>query len=150
MQGLGKARADEVLTVVGQMHGLTKWDLKQKTQRHSISHPRQEAMFLARELTGQSYPQLGRAFGGFDHTSILFGVRKISARVPHDPKLAARMNECRARVAALVSERIGKMVTMQPSSSDWSPPPPTRGMAMSKPSTVIASIDGAAWLACAA
>ena len=150
--GLGnRATISEVQTVVASMHALTRQDLKNQTRKRSISHPRQEAMYLARELTGCSYPQIAMAFGGMDHTSILFGFRKIAARVSDDEKLAARMNECRARIAALVSERIGKMVTMQSASSDWSPPPPARtGWLISKPSTVIASIDGAAWLACAA
>ena len=147
MTGLGRARAEEVMTVVGAMHGLSKGDLRQKTQRHAISHPRQKAMYLARELTGQSYPQLGRAFGGLDHTSVLFGVRKIAARVAGDEKLAAELNVCRARIAELVAERMGRMVLAQGSSSDWSPPPPAIGMALSKPSTVVASIDEAAWSA---
>jgi chromosomal replication initiation ATPase DnaA len=107
-------------------------------------------MYLARELTGQSFPQIGRMFGDRHHTTAMFAVTKIGEMEAADEKLAAALNECRARIAQLVSERIGKMVTMQATSSDWSPPPPTRGMVLSKPSTVIASIDGAAWLACAA
>jgi len=150
--GLGNSRAriDEVKSVVANYYAVTRADLESACRTHRLARIRQNAMKLAYELTGHSYPSLGRAFGGRDHSTILYGDRKICDLEASDPKVAAELNECRARIAALVSERIGKMVTMQASSSDWIPPPPTRGMALSKPSTVIASIDQAAWLACAA
>jgi len=72
--------------------------------------------------------------------------RKIKANEATDPKLAARLAECRARIAALVSLRIGKLLVMQSggSSSDWTPPPP---MQLSKPDVVVASIDMISWRA---
>ena len=54
MTGLGRAKIDEVQTVVAAMHGLTKADLKCASRKHVLAHPRQEAVFLARELTGAS------------------------------------------------------------------------------------------------
>ena len=143
--GLHRARIDECLIVVAEMHNLSRADLKSNTRRHAVSHPRHEAMYLAREMTGQSYPQLARAFGGLDHTSVLFGVRKITARIGDDPKLAERMNICRAKVAELVAERISKFMATHATSSDWSPPPPTAHI--SKPSTVVLTIDQISWLA---
>lgn len=144
MNGLGKARIDEVQTVVAEMHGLTRADLKCTSRRWQVSHPRQEAMMLARELTGSSYPQLGRHFGGKNHSTAIYAVRKVRARAGDDPKLAARLQECRARIAVLVAERLGKMQAQHGSSSDWAPPPPMR---ISKPDRVVLSIDQRAWLA---
>jgi hypothetical protein len=110
-----------------------------------FSGPRQEAMKLARELSGASYPVIARHFGDRDHTTVLYADRKVSLREPEDAKLAARLNECRARIAELVSLRIGKMVSVPAgSSSDWTPPPP---MQIAKPNTVVASIDVRAWYA---
>lgn len=151
MTGLGKAKIHEVKTVVAAMAGLSIADLEGKSRKRRLAIPRQKAIALAYELTGHSYPSLGRSFGGRDHTTCLYADRKIKAQEAADEALAAELNECRARIARLVSERIGKMVAIQGSSSAWSPPAPIRsGMLISKPSTVIASIDGAAWLACAA
>lgn len=151
MTGLGKAKIYEVQAVVAQVCSVTVADFKSATRRRDVSIPRQYAMYLARELTGQSFPQIGRMFGDRHHTTVMFADTKIAEMEAADESIAAALNECRARIAALVSERIGKMVTMQTASSDWSPPPPARtGWLISKPSTVIASIDADAWLACAA
>ena len=48
---------------------------------------RQVSYYLARRLTGMSYPQLGQAFGGRDHTTILHGVRAVEARLAGDAAL---------------------------------------------------------------
>lgn len=151
MTGLGRARIDEVKTVVAAYHGLTKADLDCRSRKRRLAIPRQKAIALAYELTGHSYPSLGRSFGGRDHTTCLYADRKIKAQEAADEQLAAELNECRTRIARLVSERVAKMVAYQGASSPWSPPAPIRsGMLISKPSTVIASIDADAWLACAA
>jgi hypothetical protein len=140
-----KAKIHEVKTVVAEMHGLTVDVLEGACRKRMFSGPRQEAMKLARELTNASYPQIARHFGDRDHTTVLYADRKVSLREPEDAKLAARLNECRARIAELVSLRIGKMVSVPAgSSSDWTPPPP---MQIAKPNTVVASIDVRAWYA---
>jgi hypothetical protein len=151
MNGLGNntPTISEIQTVVAGVHGCTKADIIGKGRKRHESTPRMEAAALARELTGHSLPLLGRHFGGRDHTTILYSCRKVADRAMSDPKMRARLDECRAQLAVIVAKRAGRTV-MQSSSSDWSPPPPSRGMALSKPSTVIASIDGAAWLVCAA
>jgi len=145
MTGLGRARIDEVKTVVAAMAGLSKADLESKSRKRRVAIPRQKAIALAYELTGHSYPSLGRSFGGRDHTTCLFAVRKIRALEPHDEKLSAELDECRARIARLVSERVGKFMTTYATSSDWSPPPPAAHLV--KPDTVVMSIDQRSWLA---
>jgi hypothetical protein len=148
MTGLGKARIDEVKQVVAGMAGVTRADLDSHCRKHRLALTRQKAIRLAYELTGHSYPSLGRNFGGRDHTTCLYADRKIKRLEATDETLHAELNECRARIAHLVSERLAKFMMTHATSSDWSPPPPTAHI--SKPSTVIASIDQAAWLACAA
>jgi hypothetical protein len=140
-----KAKIHEVKTVVAEMNGLTVDVLEGACRKRMFSGPRQEAMKLARELTGASYPVIARHFGDRDHTTVLFADRKVSLREPEDAKLAARLTECRARIAELVSRRVGKMVsTPAGASSDWTPPPP---MQIAKPDVVVASIDVRAWQA---
>jgi chromosomal replication initiator protein len=49
--------------------------------------PRQVAMYLAKELTQKSLPEIGEAFGGRDHTTVLHAVRKIAEQRQHDTDL---------------------------------------------------------------
>ncbi len=140
-----KATISEVQAVVAEIHNIPREALKSNCRKRVWAWPRQEAMMLARELTGASYPLLARHFGDRDHTTCLYADRKIKANEATDAKLAARLAECRARIAALVSLRIGKLVSKQAgSSSDWTPPPP---MQLSKPDVVVASIDLVSWRA---
>jgi chromosomal replication initiator protein len=54
-------------------------DMYSKKRPASIARPRQIAMYLAKELTQKSLPEIGELFGGRDHTTVLHAVRKISA-----------------------------------------------------------------------
>jgi chromosomal replication initiator protein len=60
-------------------------DLKGKRRHRSVSYPRQIAMFLARKLTDQSYPEIGAQFGGKDHTTVMAAVKKIKDLEKNDP-----------------------------------------------------------------
>jgi chromosomal replication initiator protein len=64
---------------VAEKFGLQTSQLKQKTNAHNISYPRQVAMYLIKELTSASLPEIGRAFGGKHHTTVLHSVQKIEA-----------------------------------------------------------------------
>jgi chromosomal replication initiator protein len=61
--------------------------LKQKTNARRISEPRQIAMYLVKELTGASLPEIGRAFGGKHHTTVLHSVHKIEQMRQKDPEI---------------------------------------------------------------
>ncbi len=61
--------------------------LKQKSNERKISYPRQIAMYLAKELTGSSLPEIGRAFGGKHHTTVLHSIQKIERLRNQDQEL---------------------------------------------------------------
>jgi chromosomal replication initiation ATPase DnaA len=63
---------------------------------------RQIAMYLAKELTPRSLPDIGRRIGGRDHTTVLHGVRKIAALIKSDPGLAAELATVRARIVGRI------------------------------------------------
>ena len=72
-------------------------DLISERRNRAIARPRQAAMWLAKQLTTRSLPDIGRRFGGRDHTTVLHAVRRIEAAAARDdPQLAARP----ARLAA--------------------------------------------------
>jgi chromosomal replication initiator protein len=54
----------------------------------NIARPRQIAMYLAKQLTPRSLPEIGRRFGGRDHTTIMHGVRKIEELMATDSQMS--------------------------------------------------------------
>ena len=63
-------------------------DLLSSRRTANVVRPRQIAMYLAKMLTPRSLPEIGRRFGGRDHTTVLHAVRKIEALVDGDKALA--------------------------------------------------------------
>ena len=54
----------------------------------TIARPRQIAMYLAKQLTSRSLPEIGRRFGGRDHTTIMHGVKKIEELMTADSQMS--------------------------------------------------------------
>jgi chromosomal replication initiator protein len=75
---------DEIQAAVGEHFGLSPEELLSTARTARIAWPRQVAMYLARELTGESLPAIGRHFGGRDHTTVLHAWRRTSARILAD------------------------------------------------------------------
>ena len=76
--------------------GLTPDELLSPARAARIAWPRQLAMYLARELTGESLPTIGRAFGGRDHTTVLHAWRRATARIAADAESRATVESlCR-------------------------------------------------------
>ncbi|MDX8401987.1 MAG: chromosomal replication initiator protein DnaA [Mariprofundaceae bacterium] len=73
-------------------------EMRSSKRSRTIAFPRQIAMYLAKELTSLSLPEIGQEFGGKDHTTVLYAVRKINKRRQEDPDFAEEL----ARLAAIV------------------------------------------------
>lgn len=78
---------DLVIRAVAERFSLQPSQLKQKSNAHEIARPRQIAMYLAKELTSASLPEIGRAFVGKHHTTVLHSVRKIEDLRQRDVEL---------------------------------------------------------------
>ena len=68
-------------------------DILSAKRNKFISHARQLAMYLARELTSSSLPQIGRAIGGRDHTTVIYAVSKIAGLITKDRDVYMQMQE---------------------------------------------------------
>jgi chromosomal replication initiator protein len=79
---------EEVLSMVASQFGVKVSDLKGSRKTREVSQPRQVAMYLARRLTRSSFPEIGRSFGGKDHSTVVKGVKKISEMLRDNPELA--------------------------------------------------------------
>lgn len=78
---------DTIIKAVSTYYGVRAADLKGERRHKSIAGPRAVAMYLARQHTQESYPDLGRAFGGKHHTTIISAVEKIAGKVATDAAL---------------------------------------------------------------
>ncbi len=86
---------ENVQRVVCQEFGLTLPQLRAKNNSHPVAYPRQIAMYLAKELTPASLPQIGREFGGKHHTTVLHSINKISKLRQSDRDLNRLINKLR-------------------------------------------------------
>ena len=79
-------RVDEnvVMSAVSDYYGVTPEDLKSSRRNREITVPRQVAMYLCRQKLGLSYPELGRAFGGKDHSTVIHAIKKIKKLLVSD------------------------------------------------------------------
>ena len=79
---------DNIQKTVAEYYKIRVADLLSKRRNRSIARPRQIAMALAKELTNHSLPEIGDAFGGRDHTTIIHGCKKIAELKEIDPIIA--------------------------------------------------------------
>ncbi len=89
-----------ILDATATQFGVGTDSLLARDRRPTVTRARKVAMYLARELTGQSFPEIGRGFGGRDHSTVLHAVRSVSTEVTRDPELAMTVNNLRTRLSA--------------------------------------------------
>ncbi len=78
---------DAVIRAVAEKFQMQPTQLKQKTNAQNVAYPRQVAMYLIKELTQSSLPEIGRVFGGKHHTTVMYSVQKIDTLRQKDPDL---------------------------------------------------------------
>ncbi len=83
---------DTVIRVVATYYSLKPADIKSQRRHKSLAAPRAVAMYLARQHTKDSYPDLGRGFGGKHHTTVISAVEKVAARLRDDAALRSEIH----------------------------------------------------------
>ncbi|MEM7216638.1 MAG: chromosomal replication initiator protein DnaA [Pseudomonadota bacterium] len=83
-----RVRIEDIQKIVARQFNVSKNDLLSNRRTRVIVRPRQIAMYLAKVMTPRSLPEIGRRFGGRDHTTVLHAVRKIESLTSEDQKLA--------------------------------------------------------------
>jgi chromosomal replication initiator protein len=87
-----RIRVEDILRIVAKHYGVSRADLLSSRRTANVVRPRQIAMYLAKTLTLRSLPEIGRRFGGRDHTTVLHAVRKIEGLVQGDKGLAEEID----------------------------------------------------------
>ena len=83
-----KVTVDEILRKVSEHYNIRMADMIGPKRVRTIARPRQVAMYLAKTMTTKSLPDIGRRFGGRDHTTIMHGIRKVEELKATDSQLA--------------------------------------------------------------
>ncbi|HWA63006.1 MAG TPA: DnaA/Hda family protein, partial [Caulobacteraceae bacterium] len=86
--GEKRVTVDDIQKAAAEHFGLKQADLLSERRTRSVARPRQAAMWLAKQLTTRSLPDIGRRFGGRDHTTVLHAVRRIDELRAGDAQLA--------------------------------------------------------------
>lgn len=80
-----------IIEAVARFHSIRSADITGKKRTRTLTDPRHIAMFLARKHTNLSFPELGREFGGRDHSTVQHGCRKIERTLKENPDLAYKI-----------------------------------------------------------
>jgi chromosomal replication initiator protein len=83
------ATVGEIQERTAEAFGISVDQLVSTSRAGTVAWPRQVAMYLARELTGQTLPAIGRAFGGRNHTTVLHACKRTATRIADDPEAFA-------------------------------------------------------------
>jgi chromosomal replication initiator protein len=89
---------EEIQRQVAEAFGISRGELVGTTRAATPLRARQVAMLLTRELTDLSLPQIGRLYGGRDHSTVLNSLRRIESSIADDPQLSSRVADLRAAI----------------------------------------------------
>lgn len=88
-----RIKIEDILRIVSRHFGVTKADLLSQRRHRSVVRPRQIGMYLAKQLTQRSLPEIGRRFGNRDHTTVLHAIRKIDGELTDNARLRDDVDE---------------------------------------------------------
>ncbi len=86
---------DEILRKVGKIFNIDVKDLRSKGRRQELVLPRQLAMYLIREHTQHSFPEIGQFFSGRDHSTVMYSINKVTEQLSEDADLQRKLREVR-------------------------------------------------------
>jgi chromosomal replication initiator protein len=88
-----RVKIEDIQRIVARQYNVSRADLLSSRRTANVVLPRQVAMYLAKTLTLRSLPEIGRRFGGRDHTTVLHAVRKIEGLIGNDSSLAGEVEQ---------------------------------------------------------
>ncbi len=88
-----RIKIEDILRIISRHFGVSKHDLLSQRRHRSVVWPRQIGMYLAKQLTARSLPEIGRRFGNRDHTTVLHAIRKIEGEITGNPRLRDELDE---------------------------------------------------------
>jgi len=86
-------RIEDIIKTVSRHFGVSKPDILSQRRHRSVVWPRQIGMYLAKQLTARSLPEIGRRFGNRDHTTVLHAIRKIESALDSNQRLRDEIDD---------------------------------------------------------
>jgi chromosomal replication initiator protein len=94
-----RVKIDDILRAVSRHFAVSKQDILSQRRHRSVVWPRQVGMYLAKQLTSRSLPEIGRRFGDRDHTTVLHAIRKIDKELENNTRLRDDLDELKKQLA---------------------------------------------------
>ena len=104
LAGISRANINHntIMKVVSRYYDISPDQLVTKKRSRDISHPRQVAMYLCRELTDMSLPKIGQVFGGRDHTTVMHACEKIQDSIDNNNDLRRTIMELKRNITGKI------------------------------------------------
>ena len=93
-----RIKIDDILRIVSRHYAVSKADILSQRRHRSVVWPRQIGMYLAKQLTARSLPEIGRRFGDRDHTTVLHAIRKIDRELEANTRLRDELEELKKQL----------------------------------------------------
>ena len=93
-----RIKIEDILKTVSRHFGVSKGDILSQRRHRSVVWPRQIGMYLAKQLTSRSLPEIGRRFGNRDHTTVLHAIRKIEGEITNSVRLKDEIEELKKQL----------------------------------------------------
>ncbi len=93
-----RIKVDDILRIVSRHFAVPKSEILSDRRHRSVVRPRQIGMYLAKQLTARSLPEIGRRFGNRDHTTVLHAIRKIDKEMGDNPRLKDEIEELKRQL----------------------------------------------------
>jgi chromosomal replication initiator protein len=93
-----RIKVEDILRIVSRHFAVSKADILSDRRHRSVVRPRQIGMYLAKQLTSRSLPEIGRRFGNRDHTTVLHAIRKIDRELGDNPRLKDEIEELKRQL----------------------------------------------------
>jgi chromosomal replication initiator protein len=93
-----KVKIEDILRIVSRHYAVSKADILSQRRHRSVVWPRQIGMYLAKQLTSRSLPEIGRRFGDRDHTTVLHAIRKIDRELEANTRLRDELEDLKKQL----------------------------------------------------
>jgi chromosomal replication initiator protein len=110
----GKLTILTIQQAVAKEWGVTVDGLRSKTRTKTLTIPRQIAMYLARDLLATQLVEIGNAFGGRDHSTVIHSIDKVQESIGEDPELKTRIGRLRGMLETFISPPVRVERAMTP------------------------------------
>ncbi len=94
-----RIKIEDILRIVSRHYAVTRADIVSQRRHRSVVWPRQIGMYLAKQLTSRSLPEIGRRFGDRDHTTVLHAIRKIDRELTANTRLRDELETLKSQLS---------------------------------------------------